>query len=391
MEIKVRALDTPEQKSTQQIEQELLEKHEQETNNETTEVKEVVEEKKEEPQTQLEFEDKKETTESVVDDTPVEPAPEVIPPEISEKDVLSYIGKRYNKEITSLDELTAEREKAEPLPEDVASYLKYKKDTGRGIEDYANLQKDFSAMSPDSLLREYIKTTEGEGLDEEDIDSLMEEFNYDSEVDDEAVVKKTKLAKKRTIAKAKKFFNEQKELYKQPLESRQVDDSNVNQEELIEYRQYLESVKTQQEENKIKRSWFLKKTDEVFTDDFKGFDFVLDDKTVTYSPGEAAAIKKSNETPLNFISKYLDDKGLIKDAGGYHRALTIATNPDKFAKFFYEQGKSNATEDVMRKTKNINMTERKTPEVTSKAGFQVRAVNPSSGRGLKIKSINKLK
>jgi len=115
MEIKVRALDTPEQKSTQQIEQELLEKHEQETNNETTEVKEVVEEKKEEPQTQLEFEDKKETTESVVDDTPVEPAPEVIPPEISEKDVLSYIGKRYNKEITSLDELTAEREKARTL------------------------------------------------------------------------------------------------------------------------------------------------------------------------------------------------------------------------------------------------------------------------------------
>ena len=391
MEIKVRALDTPEQKSTQQIEQELLEKHEQQTNNETTEVKEVVEEKKEEPQTQLEFEDKKETTESVVNDTPVEEPKEVVPPEISEKDVLSYIGKRYNKEITSLDELTAEREKAEPLPEDVASYLKYKKDTGRGIEDYANLQKDFSAMSPDSLLREYIKTTEGEGLDEEDIDSLMEEFNYDSEVDDEAVVKKTKLAKKRTIAKAKKFFNEQKELYKQPLESRQVDDSNVNQEELIEYRQYLESVKTQQQENDIKRNWFLKKTDEVFTDDFKGFDFVLDDKTVTYSPGDKTSIKKSNETPLNFISKYLDEKGLMKDAKGYHRALTIATNPDKFAKFFYEQGKSNATEDVMRKTKNINMSERKTPEVTSKSGFQVRAVNPSSGRGLKIKSINKLK
>jgi len=61
-------------------------------------------------------------------------------------------------------------------------------------------------------------------------------------------------------------------------------------------------------------------------------------------------------------------------------------NPEKFAKFFYEQGKSVATEDVIRKTKNINMSTRTAPEVTSKGGVQVKAVNPSSGRGLKIKS-----
>jgi len=73
----------------------------------------------------------------------------------------------------------------------------------------------------------------------------MEDFSYDEELDDESVVKKTKLAKKKTIAKAKKFFNEQKELYKQPLESRPVADSQSNSEELQEYRQYLESVKTQ--------------------------------------------------------------------------------------------------------------------------------------------------
>ena len=61
-------------------------------------------------------------------------------------------------------------------------------------------------------------------------------------------------------------------------------------------------------------------------------------------------------------------------------------NPEKFAKFFYEQGKSVATEDVIRKTKNINMSTRTAPEVTNKGGVQVKAVNPSSGRGLKIKS-----
>jgi hypothetical protein len=61
-------------------------------------------------------------------------------------------------------------------------------------------------------------------------------------------------------------------------------------------------------------------------------------------------------------------------------------NPEKFAKFFYEQGLSDATDDVMRKTKNINMSERRAPEVTNKGGVKVRAVNPDSGRSLKIRS-----
>ena len=114
--------------------------------------------------------------------------------------------KRYGREINSLDELNAAREEAEELPEDVASYFKYKKETGRGIEDYVRLQKDFSAMNPDTLLREYLTITEGEGLDPEDIDSLMEDFSYDEELDDESVVKKTKLAKKENYCQSKEVF-----------------------------------------------------------------------------------------------------------------------------------------------------------------------------------------
>ena len=385
MELKVRAVDAVEEKSVQEVEQELLEKHEEKFNdsNETT---------KQTPQIKMDF-----AEESVVKDTPKAeetseetPGPVQEQAELSEEDVLSYIGKRYGKEINSLDELNATREEAEQLPEDVAAYFKYKKETGRGIEDYVKLQRDFSAMNPDSLLREYLTVTEGEGLDAEDIDSLMEDYSWDEELDEESVIKKTKLAKKKTIAKAKKYFNEQKELYKQPLESRPVVDSQSNNEELQEYRQYLESVKTQQQESEAKRNWFLKETDKVFTEDFKGFDFVLDDKTVTFSPGDVQTIKKSQETPMNFINKYLDDKGLVSDAAGYHRALSIAMNPDKFANFFYEQGKSEATEDVIRKTKNINMSERRAPEVTNKGGFQVKSVNPDSGRGLKIRSIKKV-
>jgi len=43
----------------------------------------------------------------------------------------------------------------------------------------------------------------------------------------------------------------------------------------------------------------------------------------------------------------------------------------------------------MRKTKNINMSERKTPEVSTKGGTQFKALSTDSGRGLKIKSIKR--
>jgi len=386
MEMKVRAVESVEEKSMQEVEKELLDKHEEKLIEDDNQAEKT-------PQVKMDFTEEKDKEDSSVKENDKEEASveEVAeqPYDLKEEDVLSYIGKRYGREINSLDELNAAREETEKLPEDVAAYFKYKKETGRGIEDYVKLQKDFSSMNPDDLLREYLTITEGEGLDPEDIDSLMEDYSYDEELDDEAVIKKTKLAKKRTIAKAKKFFNEQKELYKHPLESRPDVNSESNNEEILQYRQYLESAKTQQEESETKRNWFIKESDKVFTDDFKGFDFVLDDKTVTFSPSDVQTNKKNQETPLNFVNKYLDDKGLINDAVGYHRALSLAMNPDKFANFFYEQGKSEATEDVMRKTKNINMSERRAPEVTNKGGMTVKSVNPDSGRGLKIRSIKR--
>ena len=388
MDIKVREV-TAEDKSTQEIEKELLDKHEQQQEQETP----VQQEEEKSVETDAIEEDGQEKTEPVQEETKDEPeTPPVIedePPiqkEIEENDVLSYIGQRYGKEINSIDELIATREEGEKLPEDVATYLKYKKETGRGINDYAKLQKDYSDLSPDALLKEYLTITE-EGLDPEDIDSMMDDFAFDEEVHEPAEIKKIKLAKKKEIAKAKRFLKQQQELYKQPLESRES--SATANEEIIEYRQYLENAKSQEENATQKREWFIKKSDELFTPEFKGFKFNIGEEDVVYSPGTTAEIKKDNATPLNLINKYLDSKGFIKDAEGYHKALALAMNPEKFAKFFYEQGKSQATDDVIRKTKNINMSARTAPEVSVKSGFQVKSVSEPSSRGLRIKSIKK--
>ncbi len=364
MEIKVRALDGIEEKSVQQVEEELLKKHEEQMSGGATE------------------------PEVKIDTSALEPAQEE-EEDLSEEKVLSYIGKRYNKQINSFDELMAERKESEQLPEDVAAYLNFKKETGRGFDDFVKLKKDFDAMEPDQLLREYLADTQKD-LDKEDIDTLMEEYSYNEDIDDESKIKKTKIARKKAIAEAKTYFNSQKEKYKLPLESSGTGLSPEEKEEYEAYRQYTQQAKTLQEENDRKRKWFDQKSDEVFSKDFKGFEFDINEKKVVFAPGAAAELRKNQASPMNFINKFLDESGLIKDAAGYHRALSIAMNPDKFAKFFYEQGLSDATEDVLRKTKNINMSERRAPEVTNKGGMQVKSVTPDSGRNLKIRSIKRI-
>ena len=386
MEIKVKAVDSPDSKSIQEVEKELLEKHEESLRDEETETTDVSVGTEE----LAGGEKSDESTTTVSEQEEIQPQGETQTQssELSEDDVLSYIGKRYGKEINSFDELMTERESSEELPEDVAAYLKYKQETGRGFNDFVKLQEDFDEMHPDDLLVSYYKTTE-QGLDNDDIDVMLDEFDYDEDLDSEADVKKIKLAKKKEIAKAKRYFSEMKEQYKQPLESSGSDSSGVDSEELEGYKQYIESAKTQKEEGERRRNWFTEKTTEVFGGEFKGFEFSVDDKAVLYSPQSAEALKKEQSDVMNFLNKYMTEDGLISDAKGYHKAIAVASNPEKFAQFFYEQGKASATEDVTRKMKNIDMSERKAPEVTNKGGMQIRAMNPESGRGLKIRSIKK--
>ena len=359
--IKVRLLDGADEKGVAQVEQELLDKHDKELNNEVT---------------------------------PVEN--ETVPVENEENDyldeqkVLSYIEKRYNKQINSFDELVSERKEAEELPEDVSAFLKYKKETGRGINDFLKLSKDFDSMEPEQLVKDYLSATQ-EGLDKEDIDALMEDYSYDEDIDDESKIKKTKIERKKIINEAKKFFNNQKEKYKMPLESSPASLSQEEKEEYDLYRQYTKQSKTVEEENSRKRQWFTQKTDEVFDNEFKGFEFDVNNKKIAYTPGDAKELKKLQSNPENFIKKFLDESGLIKDAAGYHRSLAIAMNPEKFAKFFYEQGQADATEGTLKGIKNINMSERRAPEVSkTNDGMQVKAMNPDSGRSLKIRSIKRI-
>ena len=375
MEIKVKDLGLVEEKSRAEVEEQLLKKHE---------------EKFEDTPQQEEVAEKVNTNEPVQEENS-EPVENKTPSsELNDENVLSYIKDRYNKDINSVDELFAEKEANEPLPEDVSAYLKYKKETGRGIEDFYRLQKDYTDMDENSVLANYYASTE-EGLDEIDIQDIIEDkFDFDEEIDDPKDIKKIKLAKKRELAKAKKFLNEQKDKYKVPLESSGDGLSADQQENLNAYKSYIDESKSIKEQTTKRYDYFLNKTNEVFNNDFKGFDFKVGENNLTFKPGTADELKNVQKDVTNFINKYMDDKGLIADAKGYHKALSVAMNPDKFAQFFYDQGVSNAVDNVSRKSKNINMDMRQAPQSVSKDGMKIRPVgNTDSGRGLRIRSIKK--
>ena len=375
MEFKVKEVGEGQEKSKAEIEEQLLNEHQDKVealeNIGTQEVESVDLSKAKEPES-------------------VDPVKETLSSGINDENVLSYIKERYNKEINSVDELFDTRKTNEDLPEDVLKYFEYKKETGRGIEDFYKLQKNYDDMDDDSVLADYYSIQE-EGLDAIDIIDLMDDkFGFDVDEDEEKDIRKIKLVKKRELAKARKYFNEQKDMYKIPLESSGGKLSEDQETKLTAYQDYIKESDTIAEENEKRYSYFLDRTKQVFNEDFKGFEFNVGDSKINYKPGTKEELMNKQSDVNNFVSQFLGDNGLMEDAKGYHKALSVAMNPEKFAQFFYEQGVAATVDDVTRKSKNINMDVRKAPQLSTKDGLKIRSVgDKSSGRGLTIRSINK--
>lgn len=373
MELKVKAVEIKE-KSPAEIEEELLKKQ----RGIETPPAQKPEVKAEEPEDQPEEEPEKKPDEQP-GEAPADEQPTVVGASVTEEQVLTFL-KDYG--IESLEDLQRPE-----TPEQVSAFEKYHRETGRGIEDYYKLQRDFSAIPEDSVLAEHMVAT-GEAADINIAREMIElDYGYDEDEQEEdpKAVKRKQLAKKSAVAKARNYFSEQKEKYRAPLESK-GDEPKV-MEELKRFRQQQTESARVQEENQRKVKWFNEKTNEVFSNGFKGFEVNVGDKAINYSPGKAQELQRVQSDIMNFFGKFLDDKGYIKDPVGYHRALSVALDPDKFAKTMYEQGKADALESQAAKDKNIDMRQR--PQSTGKTGTQARTINTSPGRGLKIRPFKK--
>ena len=268
------------------------------------------------------------------------------------------------------------------LPENVENLVKFMNETGGTIEDYARLNADYSKVDNNTLLREYYKKTKPH-LDDEEISFIMEDkFQYNEDEDDERDIKKKKLAYKEEVASAKKFLDEVKDKYYKEIKLR----PGVTQEQQKAI-EFFNRYKKDQEVADKQYQDFQNQTNNLFNQDFKGFDFDLGEKKFRYGIKNAEETAKAQGNLQNFVGQFLDDKGNVKDAKGYHKALYAARNVDTLAKHFYEQGKADAVKDVVKKSKNVSNEVRQTQSGdVFTGGIKVRAISGSDLSKLKIRT-----
>ena len=130
----------------------------------------------------------------------------------------------------------------------------------------------------------------------------------------------------------------------------------------------------------------MQKTNKVFNDDFKGFEYNVGDKNYRVNVKNADKVKSAQTDINNFIKKFLNEQGTMDDAAGYHKSLYTAMNADAIAKHFYEQGKADAVKDSVAKSKNVDMSPRQTIQNVNDSDIKVRVLkNESSGAKFKFK------
>ena len=323
-----------------------------------------------------------------------EPAGEETPVEepVEQQPVLQEITEEEVEE--AAEELADEIEEAVAeqaasgveLPENIQKVVDFMSETGGSLEDYVKLNTDYASLNEDQLLREYYEAVYT-SYDKEDIDFLLnDKFSYDEDLDDEREIRLKKLERKEALAKAKNHLDGLKSKYYDEI--KMGSKLNPEQQKAVEF--FNRYNKESEEAAKVaerQTSRFKQESAKVFNEKFEGFDYNVGDKKYRFKVNDAGQVKETQGDINNFIKKFLNEKGEMKDAKGYHKSLFTAMNADQVAQHFYEQGKADAVKDSMARTKNVNMNPRGVhEEVTASNGWKIRAVDSGqSSSRLKVK------
>ncbi len=268
------------------------------------------------------------------------------------------------------------------LPENIEKLVSFMEDTGGSVEDYVRLNADYSSVDDNTLLKEYYRK-EKPYLDNSDIDLLLEDFQYDEDLDEDRDIRKKKLAFKEEVAKAKNFLEETKEKYYADIKLK----SNVNPD-AQKAMDFFNRYNKQQEATKQQHEEFKNNTKKLFTEDFEGFDINVGENKYRYKIQNTESVADKQSNINNLIGKFLDKNGSVSDYKGYHKAMYAAENVDKIAAHFYEQGKADAVKNVVDSSKNLSDAKAR-PSNSGDVflnGFKVRAISGADSTKLKIKT-----
>ena len=264
-----------------------------------------------------------------------------------------------------------------PLPENLQKVVDFMQDTGGTLEDYVRLNQDYSSYDDMTVLREYYKQTKKHLTDDEITFLIDDSFSYDEEVDEEREIRKKKIALKEQVANAKSHLDGQKSKYYEEVKA----GSKLTSEQKKAMDFFNRYNKESEENKKIadkQTNTFKLKTQQVFNDKFKGFEYNVGDKKYRFNVKNAGEIKETQSDINNFVKKFLNENNEMSDAKGYHKSLFTAMNPDAIARHFYEQGKADAMKDSVAKAKNVSMDPRQSFSNENFSGTKVRVLNDDS-------------
>ena len=303
------------------------------------------------------------------------------------------------EEVTEVEEqvkeAVAESEATgKPLPENIQKLMDFMEDTGGDLSDYVKLNQDYSNLDDTSLLLEYYRQTKPH-LNTEEINFLMEDqFSFDEEVDEERDIRRKKLALKEQVANAKSHLDGQKSKYYEEIKAGSKL-TNEQQSAIDFFNRYNKESEEQKKISEATKKTFQQKTNNVFNENFKGFDYEVGDKKYRFNVKDVDKVKTTQSDINNFINKFVgEDNKTIEDAKGYHKSLFTAMNSDAIAKHFYEQGRADAIKGQVAKDKNINTNPRQTHGETNIGGVKYRVLGDSSNdlktknRSFKIRKKN---
>ena len=284
------------------------------------------------------------------------------------------------------EEIVEAKETGKALPDNLQKVVDFMEETGGTLEDYVSLNQDFSSYDDMTILKEYYKQTKPH-LSPDEINFLIEEdFSYDEEVDEERDIKKKKIALKEQVANAKSHLDGQKSKYYEEIKA----GSKLTQEQqkavnfFNRYNKESEATKVVVDNN---TKVFEQKTDSLFNDKFKGFEYNVGEKRYRFNVKDVKGVKSAQSDLNNFMTKFVDKNGALVDAKNYHKSLYTAMNADAIANHFYEQGKADATKQTIATAKNINMDPRGAHKEVVSGGMKVKVLgNDANDFKFKIKN-----
>ena len=311
--------------------------------------------------------------------------------ETQETPVLEEITEDKVEEVEEqVEEAIAEAEATgKPLPENIQKLMDFMEETGGDLNDYVKLNQDYSKLDNQDVLYEYYKQTKPH-LNAEEINFLMEDsFSYDEEIDDEKEIRRKKLALKEQVASARAHLDGQKSKYYEEIKAGSK--LTTEQQKAVDFfNRYNKESEATKKASDLERNTFEEKTNNLFNDKFKGFEYNVGNKKYRFNVNNASEIKETQSDINNFVKKFLNENNQMSDAAGYHKSLYTAMNADAIAKHFYEQGKADAMKNSIAKSKNVNMNPRQSHGVVEAGGLKVKVLGEnSSDFKFKIKNKNK--